>query len=29
VNFTPYMFAVSGVADKKQSAFVLGMIHAF
>ena len=29
VNFTPYMYAASGVADKKQSAFVLGVIHAF
>lgn len=29
VNFTPYMFAVGGVADKKQSALVLGVIHAF
>ncbi|OGB02779.1 MAG: hypothetical protein A3G29_02545 [Burkholderiales bacterium RIFCSPLOWO2_12_FULL_64_99] len=29
VNFTPYMFAVSGIADKKQSALVLGVIHAF
>lgn len=29
VNFTPYMFALNGVPDKKQSAFVLGMIHAF
>lgn len=29
VNFTPYMFAVSGLADKKQSALVLGVIHAF
>lgn len=29
VNFTPYMYAVGGVADKKQSAFVMGVIHAF
>lgn len=29
VNFTPYMYAASGVANKKQSAVVLGMIHAF
>lgn len=29
VNFTPYMYAASGVANKKQSALVLGMIHAF
>jgi len=29
VKFTPYMFALSGVADKKQSAFVMGVIHAF
>lgn len=29
VNFTPYMFAVDGAPDKKQSAFVMGVIHAF
>lgn len=29
VNFTPYMYAAGGIADKKQSALVLGVIHAF